>query len=449
MINLTDNNRGQNPAELFGRESVAALFPLSDKPISQLCTENENLLVFPYCLEETRDDIGESYILSIKNTDNPDNVTIETGNIMGFIGIGNLKVKIKSRFDAGRDDYFLHYMLQKVMHFNLLDLKHDNDDEEVFDFIMFMFPYFLKKALRQGVYREYRRFEHNDSNVKGAISVSEHLKKNIPFSGTVAYSTKEFSYDNSMTELIRHTIEYIATKRYGKSVLTLDRETIDCVSEIETLTKAYNRSQRSNVIQQNLRQKVHPYYTEYSPLRVLCLQILRNEEVKYGSQSEEIYGILFDGAWLWEEYVGTILKHEGFKHPENKRKTGGIYLFKDNGEDGRIHVSGKRYPDFYKDGVVLDAKYKRLENYDKVSKVDRDDIHQVIAYMGALDASVGGFVAPLAERQKVVPTSHLVKAPDSTLSIFGIEVAKATTYSEFVQDMALNEKRFVQVISKM
>ena len=64
------------------------------------------------------------------------------------------------------------------------------------------------------------------------------------------------------------------------------------------------------------------------------------EEVKYGESSDEICGILFDGAWLWEEYVNTILSNHGFKHPENKLHKGGIYLFDDH--------SGIRYPDFYR-----------------------------------------------------------------------------------------------------
>ncbi len=34
---------------------------------------------------------------------------------------------------------------------------------------------------------------------------------------------------------------------------------------------------------------------------------LRYEKLKYGSGAKQIYGILFDGAWLWEEYLTTIL----------------------------------------------------------------------------------------------------------------------------------------------
>ena len=435
-INLTDNNIGQQNAETFLRKDVAALFPIADKTVAELCRENENLLIFPYSIEESADKIGESSVMSILNTHDPEKVCISTGNVMGFIGVDKLQIKIKSRFDIGRDDYLLHYMLQKVLSFNLFDLSHNNEQEDVFDFIMFMFPYFLKSALRQGIYREYQTFKHNDANLRGTIDVGRHIAKNIPFIGNIAYSTREYSHDNSMTELIRHTIEFMKTKRYGMSVLNIDHETIENVKTIVEHTPIYNKNDRNFIISKNLRMKAHPYYTEYLPLQTLCLQILRMEEIKYGESEDEICGILFDGAWLWEEYVNTILREIGFKHPENKLRKGGIYLFED--------YSGVRYPDFYNDEMVLDAKYKRLSNYDKVAKVDPDDIHQVIAYMTAMQIDKGGFIAPLEQKQTIVPTSH-IKGNSSSLSIFGIEISKtASSYADFCKEMKKMEEAFVE-----
>ena len=435
-INLTDNNIGQPDAGTFLRKDVAALFPIADKTVAQLCRENENLLIFPYSIESSDDRIGESSVMSILNTDDSEKVRITTGNVMGFIGVENLQIKIKSRFDVGRDDFLLHYMLQKVLSFNLFDLSHNNEQEDVFDFIMFMFPYFLKAAMRQGVYREYQNFKHNDANLKGSIDIGRHIARNVPFVGNIAYSTREYSHDNNMTELIRHTIEFMKTKRYGLSVLNVDRETIENVKIIVEHTPLYNKNERNSVISKNLRVKAHPYYTEYRPLQTLCLQILRMEEVKYGESDDEICGILFDGAWLWEEYVNTILRDIGFIHPENKLHKGGIYLFDDH--------SGVRYPDFYKDDMVLDAKYKRLGSYEKVSMVDRDDVHQVMAYMTTLHVDRGGFIAPLEKKQVKIPTSHL-KGRSATLSIFGIEISKtASLYAEFCEKMKGMEAAFVK-----
>ena len=435
-INLTDNNFGQPNVGTFQRKDVAPLFPIADKTIAELCRENENLLIFPYSIESCDDRIGEASVMSILNTDDPNKVCISTNNVMGFIGVDNLQIKIKSRFDIGRDDYLLHYMLQKVLSFNLFDLNHNNDQEDVFDFVMFMFPYFLKAALRQGVYREYQTFNHNDANIKGTIDIGRHIAKNVPFVGNIAYSTREYSYDNSMTELIRHTIEFMKTRKYGQSVLNIDRETIENVKTIIENTPSYDKHKRSNFINKNLRMKVHPYYTEYHPLQKLCLQILRMEEIKYGESDDEICGILFDGAWLWEEYVNTILQEIGFKHPQNKLRKGGIYLFEDH--------SGVRYPDFYKDDMVLDAKYKRLGSYEKVSKVDGDDIHQIMAYMTTLHVDRGGFIAPLEHKQTKIPTSRL-RGRTSTLSIYGIEISKtASSYVDFCEKMKEMEATFVE-----
>lgn len=434
-IDLIDNH----PGKVYNRNDVAALFPIADKTIAELCQNNENLLIFPFSIETSDDRIGDASVMNILNTDDPEVVRINTGNVMGFIGVGDLQVKIKSRFDENRDDYLLHYMLQKVLSFNLFDLSHNNEHEDVFDFIMFMFPYFLKSAMRQGLYREYQNYKHNDANLKGPINVGRHIAKNVPFVGNIAYSTREYSHDNGMTELIRHTIELMKTKKYGQAVLNIDRETVENVKTIIGHTPLYNKGERSCIISKNLRMKTHPYYTEYRPLQTLCLQILRMEEVKYGESDDEICGILFDGAWLWEEYVYTVLRPLGFSHPRNKKGTEYIYLFDDR--------SGIRYPDFYKkNDMVLDAKYKRLGGYEKVSNVGRDDIHQVIAYLSPLHATRGGFVAPLEQKQEKVPTSHL-KGKDATLSIFGIEISKtASTYANFCKQMKDMEDIFVESI---
>lgn len=434
-INLTDNDKSAT----FLRRDVAALFPIAGKTIAQLCRDNENLLIFPYSIETANDDIAEASIMDIQNTDDSENVRIETGNVMGFIGVGDLQIKIKSRFDSGRDDYLLHYMLQRVLSFNLFDLSHNNEQEDVFDFIMFLFPYFLKAALRQGVYREYQNYKHNDANLKGSIDVNRHIARNIPFVGNIAYSTREYSHDNNMTELVRHTIEFMKTKKYGQAVLNIDRETIENVKTIIEHTPLYNKNERGSIVSSNLRAKAHPYYTEYRPLQALCLQILRLEEVKYGESEDEICGILFDGAWLWEEYLNTILHNLGFTHPQNKLHKGGIYLFDDH--------TGIRYPDFYNDDMVLDAKYKRLGSYDKVSKVGNNDINQVITYMNSLHVKKGGFVAPLEQCQDGIPTSRL-KDSISTLSIFGVEISKtASSYVDFCESMKKKEDAFIKSLT--
>ena len=60
--------------------------------------------------------------------------------------------------------------------------------------------------------------------------------------------------------------------------------------------------------------------------------------MKYGRNDDEIYGVLFDGAWLWEEYLNTFLADIGFEHPRNKEAKGRKSLFTD-GQAGAIPIS--------------------------------------------------------------------------------------------------------------
>lgn len=105
-------------------------------------------------------------------------------------------------------------------------------------FCCICFPYYLKLAYRQGIYRTYVRNEYNDAYVKGRIDVNRHIRMNVPFRGQIAYSTREYSADNPMIQLIRHTIEYISNHPLGKGVLMTDAETRDAVSKIRMMTQS-------------------------------------------------------------------------------------------------------------------------------------------------------------------------------------------------------------------
>ncbi len=434
-IELTDNNIGQHEGCEFDRNHIAPLFTIANESIEELCRNHKSLLVFPNTIEDTKDKIEKECIFKLENTKNINRVRITTGNMMGFIGINDLKIRIKSRFDNGRDDYFLQYMLQRVMSFNLFNLHHHNEKESIFDFLLFMFPALLKLALRQGIYREYQNFRHNNTKIKGTIDVNKHIIKNVPFMGKVAYSTREYVQDNDITQLIRHTIEFINTQTNGKVVLEVDAETKDNVSRIIQVTPSYNKQARQNVIYNNLKAKIHPYYTGYVALQNLCLQILKAERVRYGKEENELSGILFDGAWLWEEYVYTIIKDAHFIHAENKTKKNFIYVFSDN--------SVKRYPDFYiKNDIVLDAKYKRMKKQNRISAVKREDINQIITYIDIVNAKIGGFIAPFQNKKSTVVSAYL-NHNGVPVYIFGLEISKNTnSYEAFCEDMKRQEQVF-------
>lgn len=322
-------------------------------------------------------------------------------------------------------------MLSKVLYVNIFNLPHGTADEQIFDFLLYLFPGLLNEALLQGLYKEYQRNEYNDANVRGVININRHLKANFPFNGRIAYRTREFSHDNHITELIRHTIECISKTKFGKTLLEKDEQTRRNVAQIISATSHYSRQEREKVIKSNLKAISHPYYSRYTPLQKLCLRILKHERIKYGEKEDKVYGILFDVSYLWEEYLATIFERQGFKHPNNKKGTGRIYLTKDN--------LYPRYPDFYRelDNTIIDAKYKR--------EISRDDVHQMITYMYRLKGLNGIFVQPSEKICQNIGHDLLGYGSDynARLQIFYYSISQEESdYKQFVADMVQSEDIF-------
>lgn len=377
--NLKSENKNISDEDI--EKDINSLEKISHRTIKNII-ENDNLLIFPSDLNKSKDIDESKTIFNIYND------KILTNNLMGFIGYNDTQIKITSRFASNENDYFLHYMLQKVLCLNIFDLQHSTNKDDSFDFLIYMFTHFFQKAIRQGIFKSYQKREYNDANVRGVIDINRHIKNNIPFNGKIAYNTREYSYDNNITQLIRHTIEYINTKSRG--ILNINEDIKSVVFQIIEATKRYDKNKRQSIINKNLKKLNHPYFYEYEPLRKICVQILRHEEIKYGREEDKIYGILFDGAYLWEEYIYTILKDLNFKHPRNKEKTDGINL---------LNNKWSVYPDFYNydKKIVLDTKYKML-NKDN-DKIDGSDKHQIISYVYTLGAKIGGFVYPSENKE--------------------------------------------------
>ena len=378
IIQIADNDyKGVS----IDKSDIENIKQFANKKIKYLKENN----LFILSKNSFKDDIENSDIIELDEVNNK----IYSNNIMGFIGYNDTQIKITSRFTPNSDkDYFLHYMLQKVFYSNIFNWEYTTERDYSFDFLIYMFTHFFQKAIRQGIFKSYQNREYNDANVRGVIDINRHIKNNIPFNGKIAYNTREYSYDNNITQLIRHTIEYINTKSRG--ILNINEDIKSGVFQIIEATKRYDKNKRQSIINKNLKKLNHPYFYEYEPLRKICIQILRHEELKYGREENKIYGILFDGAYLWEEYIYTILKDLDFLHPRNKEKTDGINL---------LNKKWTVYPDFYNYNkqIVLDTKYKML-NKDN-DKIDGSDKHQIISYVYTLGAKIGGFVYPSENKE--------------------------------------------------
>lgn len=423
----------------IAKEDFVAEYPklnklLLDRTLESLF-QDERIFIFPNDLKNSPDLEKDQKIFETVNKE------VKTGNVIGFLGYGQERLTISSRFSIKGDDYFLHYLLQKVLNINLTSLDVGlSPEDKLYQLLVYLFPKYLQAAIRKGLYKEYQRFSHNDSHVKGVIDVRNHLKKNLPFTGNIAYTTREFTYDNPLMQLIRHTIEYIKNqKSIGQGVLDNLLTSRENVAEIVRVTPSYKLADRAKIIRGNQSKPIcHAYFHEYRKLQELCLMILNQEKHGLGYQEQKIHGILFDVAWLWEEYVHTLLPKD-FIHPRNKDKTDGISVFSSR--------ERKVYPDFYNRDlkIVLDAKYKKLEDTEK--GINREDLFQLISYSYILKAEKAGLVFP--SEDKVVDNEiGKLAGYGALLKKWSIQIPQeSSSYSEFCEMMENSEEIFKRNIA--
>ncbi len=471
-IQLSDNNFSGSPLEVSVNGALPVNFTeLTDEHksavrklldainnVSLKQLEERGAIIFPSRSVESELNEESKIVCSVQNleTENP---IIKTTNIMGFFSIGNdVQISIHSRFDKAKKQFFLHHMLQKVCNVSpTVELTHANKNP-FYEFMVYLFPAFLKKAVAQGIFRSYVNREYNDSSIRGVIDFSKHIRNNIPFNGKIAYCTREYAQDNYVTQIIRHTIEFISENQELRRILSIDEDMITAVQEIRGCTQTYNKASRTYIINKNLKPLTHPYYTEYEKLRNLCKMILLHDKFSYNQTNHnQINGILFDGASLWEEYL-AILFQEYFKknsvsiiieHPNNRTGKGRKYLFETESGSQNTAI----YPDFiFKDLhnnclSILDAKYKHLEN----TGISREDYFQVLSYMYRFDCKRGSLLYPYSNKESS-PDTHLYLAGHNgevSFSSYGLELyyyEEDCTYQDYEEQMRTFESYFCQKV---
>lgn len=400
--------------------------------------DRHHFIIFPPQLADSNDLEKDHYIFKQRNHQT------WTCNVVGFLSDSTDELQIQSRFlnshpkQAYQSDYFLRYMMQKVLHYNIINHRVDSSKQlGYYDLLVWLFPHYLNDALAKGVYKEYLQHTYNDAHVKGPVDIARHLKQNLPFIGKIAYQTREFSYDNKMNQLIRHTIEKVK-QQYAFVLDKHDQRLQKNIRTIEHYTSSYTPSAKNEILQSNTLNPIRQsYYEAYASLQQLCLQILNNQKGGFGIHQNQVHGIVIDVAWLWEEYIARITN---WQHYGRRKGLNVLYLFE--------HKHSPRYPDFIfqesssQNLTIVDTKYK-------FSLDTRNDYNQMTTYLHVQQAKRGGFLQPYNPNRKNNKNSegyHLIGKLKGGGEIFtyGFLIPQGCdSYAAFVEQIQQSEDRLL------
>ena len=97
---IKDNSfvKKENFSDIMGVVKAVA-----DKTLEQL--DREGVFVFPEMIDDVEDMTKKQMLLQSVND------SFLSGNVMGFIGVGDERLVIESRFSTGSNDFLFQYLL--------------------------------------------------------------------------------------------------------------------------------------------------------------------------------------------------------------------------------------------------------------------------------------------------------------------------------------------------
>lgn len=322
-----------------------------------------------------------------------------TGNYVGILSSGNgSSIEIYSRFEHDKQEKqdkhkfaFINHMLNKIYDLNDLFLTQgcNNKTELNFEFLLKLrFLSKLKNAYREGEYKSYEKVHKNDTSPRGTIDIARHIKLNLcPENYKVAYSYNEYTSKNSYIYLVRLCYEMLfqnGKKPKGKEVDDLLFKSQDYWS--------YDKRQ---IIHKNENKPItSPLFKCHRDLQKFCLDVLKHKKMTLDSFGTEDgkYGVLIDCAWLWEEYVATLLK-DYFTHKTMSSKDKD-FLFVDEQGGGIQRI----IPDYIGKNsipVIADAKYMNLYGKRDLQDEQRNSVYyKTVMYMLRYQSKLGMIFYP-------------------------------------------------------
>ena len=302
-------------------------------------------------------------------------------NYVGIIKINNLIIEILPKIslsnDIIKDRKMLIFMLSKCnkLSVDIKELLNSNIlNNSLLDILAKVYSKKLLNELQKGLYREYVSKEEALSIIKGKILISKSIKENTINKNKMNCKYDEFTEDNLFNAILKRAI----------NVILFSIKNDDVKKELNIINNLFNDVSdiyiSNNII---LNYKLNRMNNRFLECFTLAKLILLNSSMDKSLGKENGFSILFEMNYLYEEYIGVLLK-EVFNDTNisiNTQEKSRYLLWNTLKERNEIALK----PDIviYKDNkpkVIIDTKWKSssINNREIYSQ---SDIYQMYAYI--------------------------------------------------------------------
>ncbi|WP_195989454.1 hypothetical protein [Clostridium sp. D53t1_180928_C8] len=302
-------------------------------------------------------------------------------NYVGIIKINNLIVEILPKIslsnDIIKDRKMIIFMLSKCkkLSVDIKELLNSNIlNTSLLDILAKVFSKKLLSELQKGLYREYASKEEALSIIRGKILISKSIKENTINKNKMNCKYDEFTEDNLFNSILKRAVNIVLSSSnndYVKKELNIINNILSDVSEVYI---------PNNII---LDYKLNRMNSRFLECFELAKLILLNSSMDKSLGKENGFSILFEMNYLYEEYIGVLLK-EVFYDSDikvNAQEKSKYLLWNTLKEKSEIALK----PDIviYKNNkpkIIIDTKWKSSSLNNRESYF-QGDIYQMYAYI--------------------------------------------------------------------
>ncbi|MCI6457639.1 MAG: McrC family protein, partial [Clostridium sp.] len=275
------------------------------------------------------------------------------------------------------DREILVFMLSKCnkLSVDINELLNSNIlNNSLLDILAKVFSKKLLNVLQKGLYREYVSKEEALSTIKGKILISKSIKENTINKNKMNCKYDEFTEDNLFNAILKRAI----------NVILFSIKNDDVKKELNIINNIFNDVSdiyiSNNII---LNYKLNRMNNRFLECFTLAKLILLNSSMDKSLGKENGFSILFEMNYLYEEYIGVLLK-EVFNDTNisiNTQEKSRYLLWNTLKERNEIALK----PDIviYKDNkpkIIIDTKWKSA-TIDGKEVYTQGDIYQMYAYI--------------------------------------------------------------------
>ena len=304
---------------------------------------------------------------------------IKATQFVGFVKVLGYTIQVVPKIFENNEQNNLHFLLQLLKYTKKIKIKeHELGNlsklkDDFFEIIIYLFAKNLRDLLRKDFKKTYVEYEENVFFLKGKLLIGEQIKRNAVNDSRFCCRFEEFTENNIMNQLFKHVALLLMRVSRSVSNKKILEDILIYLCDVESV-----------VISSSDINKIHfsRLNCEYEPLVNLCRLILENMSVEFASAKLETFVFMFDMNMLFEEFVFDFTK----KYRSSLFVDGEpIKSIKDQFYLGRFFNEFRMKVDIaigLESGktILLDTKYKMLDDSRSHKKISQSDFYQMFAY---------------------------------------------------------------------